>query len=44
MDKERIRQMLPKKPPKGLLEWTKCHCDGELGPAYLTWKDRKSVV
>ena len=38
MDKERIRQLLPEEPPEGLLEWTKRHCDGELGPAYLTWK------
>lgn len=38
MDKERIRQMLPEEPPEGLLQWTKRHCDGELGPEYLAWK------
>lgn len=38
MDKEYVRQLLPEKPPEGLLQWTIRHCDGELGPDLLAWK------
>ena len=44
MDKEKIRQLLPEEPPADLLKWTLGHCEGELGPQYLSWKKRRVPV
>lgn len=44
VDKEWIREHLPEEPRKGLLNWARSHCDGELGPDYLTWSKRRFPI
>lgn len=44
MDKEMIRQLLPEKPPAGLLRWTLANCDDELGEQYLVWRPERVPV
>lgn len=43
MDVERIRCLLPEHPRKGMLEYTKENCEGELGPEYAIF-NRESIV
>ena len=44
MEKEYIRRRLPKKPPEGLIDWTRNNAPDELGPNYMIWTSERVKV